>query len=67
MTIAVEVDIVDMGEMACMWWTRLDQVGLYSALKNAAVTSQHCNLKSCLDQIKTLTRTVKKMLRNFYL
>ena len=60
MTIAVEVDIVDMGEIACMWWTRLDQVGLYSGLKNAAVTSQHCNLKSCLDQIKTLTRTVKK-------
>ena len=45
MTIAVEVDIIGMGEMACMWWTRRDQVGLYLALKNAAVTSQHCHLK----------------------
>ena len=32
-TIAVEVDIIGMSEMARMWWTRHDQNGLYLALK----------------------------------
>ena len=38
-TVAVEVDIIGIGEVVCIWRSRHDQDGLYLALKFAAVTA----------------------------